>query len=517
MLAHGWVSGRLDGQFSQINAPPESTQRSGTRNLPSGPPFRRRMRVVCLLLMLAAWLGAGPTPNQAHGQVAQDPEISAQRLLVRGMTRSFLGDDEGALELFERILQFRPDDATVHAAIATTLVSLDDFVRASFYAERAATLAPERGENIRLVAELREISGDAIGSLEAYDNLITLLPDDLAARVAKARLLIALEQRTAARDTYSEALSLGAKPGEILQEYLDVLIDLGELESALATAQALRDLSGGAEVVGTIGQILVRLGRDGEAADVFASGLDEWPNDAEIYDALAALDPDRAASYRQSSGTPDEIAAALAREAETDVRSIELRLRALKANLLVRDLPTAMRLADEGTLFFPGDRELILLAVDAYLHGLEPQKAIELLQAAAHLAEGDPDWPRVTLAGRGAAEWVLSGSVSEVESPGDPRALSWSVMAGADREMLTGVTSRALARALMAARRGRAAEAVTILTESTSGNGASPLEWVALGDFLDGDGRTTEALSAWRRALEMAPSNAIVLSRLRLP
>jgi tetratricopeptide (TPR) repeat protein len=468
------------------------------------------------MLLAAGLAGVGYIPP-ARAQVPQDPDISAQRLLVRGMTRAFLGDDEGALALFDQILKLRPDDPTANAAIAATLVRLDDLPRAMFYAERAVALAPDRPENLRLAAELRETSGDAIGSLEAYDALIGLLPTDLGARVAKARLLNSLEQRQAARDTYAEALSLGVRPAEVLQEYLDVLIALGELEPALETARALQAVRRDIGAFRTIGQILVRLARDEEAADVFAKGLEEWPGDPELLAALDAVDPGRAAGFGTRSGTPTEIAEELTHNAEDDVRNMAIRIEAVSANLGLRRIQTAVGLVEDGLLFFPGNQPLLFLAVDTYLHALDPDRALEILSGAEELAPGDEEWSRSIAAARAAAEWIRTSTPTVIELPADPRARSWSVLAGADAEVSDApeITSASLARALRSARQEGSAAGAAILTGLTARQGASALEWLYLGDLLADSGKRSEAAAAWQHALEKAPLNPIVLSRLQ--
>ncbi len=88
-----------------------------------------RLRLVLLICAL------GPLGDyDVRAQVPQDPVLVASRLLVRGMTRSFLGDLEGATQLFDQALRLQPEDAAIHGALAGTYVKLGDLSQATFYA-----------------------------------------------------------------------------------------------------------------------------------------------------------------------------------------------------------------------------------------------------------------------------------------------------------------------------------------------------------------------------------------------
>ncbi|MFT5517175.1 MAG: tetratricopeptide (TPR) repeat protein [Rhodothermales bacterium] len=461
-----------------------------------------------MLLVLA---GSG----DASAQGAVDPEIAASRLLVRGMTRAFLGDLDGALEFYDQALRFRPDDPTLQAALAQIYVAKEDVVQASFYAERAVSLAPDRPENVRLVAELRESTGDAVGSLEAYSTLVALIPGDLGARIARARLLAGLEQRSAALEAFLEAAALGPLPEDVLVDVLEVQMTLGELDDALATVGQLITIEQTASRQRMRAEILVRLGRDQEAVSAFLRALEIEPEDQETLAALQALAPDQLPKPLDAAGPTPESAAVAAVEAEEDLRNLGRRLRAVDLNLAVRDLDTALRLVEDGLLFFPGNAEVVLQAVEVYLHRLDPAQAMGVLTGQESLRD-DADWTQTVLAGRGVIEWLQGADTASIEVPTEGPGMAWAAISGADTRgaLLTGPSAR-LGAALIMSRAESAAPAAADLDHDLKSSPGSALEWLVLGDLWEAAGRRQRALDAWRTALASAPESPVVLSRLQ--
>ena len=424
------------------------------------------------LLLLTVFVLGLPGPRDARAQVQQDPELVASRLLVRGMTRSFLGDHEGALEMFDQALRFQPENAAIQAAMARVYLDLDNLVQASFYAERAVSIDPAQADNQLLAAELRRLTGDPVGSLGALDEAARLRPSDPLIQVDRARTLAALEQRRAAADAYHAALGGGARTPAVLGEYLEVQIALGDLESALETASELRMLDRTPDVELTRARLLVQLGRNDEAADAFVAALDLDALSEEARAGLEAIAPDRLPQAPAlENASPAEVARRLASAAEDDLRNVELRVEAVRATLRVRDLTTALRLAEDGLLFFPGHEDLTEASALAYLHGLR----------LARLEELGPELRReVGDTVPGVLEWLRS-------SPGGGSASGpgplWAALADAPPAEASGPRS--------------------------------PLEWLLLGDRLSRSGRTADAVEAWRQALDGAPDSPVALSRLQ--
>ncbi|MBO6575606.1 MAG: tetratricopeptide repeat protein [Rhodothermales bacterium] len=406
--------------------------------------------------LLVAVLGTSLTP-EASAQVPQDPVLTASRLLVRGMTRSFLGDYDGALALFDQALRLQPDDAAIHGAIAEVHETQGDLNQASFYAERALSLAPEGPEHLRLASRLRRTTGDLVGSLEALDTLVGVRPRESAAHVERARVLVALEQRGEARAAYALADDLAPLPTPVLGELLEVHIDLGELQEAVSLTERMLSAEPAAPVALTRGQILVQLGRTEEAIESMQLALTLDPANQEAREALAELAPE---------ATPEPPAldpAAMAQEAEENLRDVGLRVRALAANLSARDFATAERLLEDGLLFFPGQQALAMLGAELRLHQLRLEEARDLLEGV----------------GGGAALRDLLQALESGSEPAVQLPATGSLRTGADAE------------------------------------DRSPLEWLLRGDALERQGQDAAAVRSWRRALEGAPDSPLLLSRLQ--
>ncbi len=423
-----------------------------------------RLRLLLLICLL------GPLGEyELQAQVPQDPVLVASRLLVRGMTRSFLGDLEGAAQLFDQALRFQPEEAAIHAALASTYAELGDAGQATFYAERALKLAPDRPENITLVAELREATGDGVGSLEAYDRLVALKPLRVEAHVARARLLSRLEQRVSAAEAYATALSLTPLNPEILREYRDVTLSLGHLDVALKTANSLVGLDPTAHDEQIRAEILVRLGRTSDAVAAFQRVLVLSPGDQEASAALESLAPGLIVTPNTEAGDPVARAARLAEAADDDVRNLALRVEAIVANLDIGNLEVAVPLAEDGLLFFPGDQDLTLAAFETYTHALRLTEAAETLEQGQAISE-DPAWQDKVRGARTLLQWLLTGEPTDFDT-------------------------------------------APFLGEA--GSTRTALEWLILGDMHARAGNRTRAVAAWQAALAAAPTSDLVLARLQ--
>ncbi|MFT4604425.1 MAG: tetratricopeptide (TPR) repeat protein [Rhodothermales bacterium] len=443
-----------------------------------------RLRLLLLICLL------GPLgKNEVRAQAPQDPVLTASRLLVRGMTRSFLGDHQGAAELLDQALRFQPEDAAIHAALASAYAELGDASQATFYAERALQLAPDRPENLEMVAELREATGDGVGSLEAYDQLVALKPLRVEAHVARARLLSRLEQRVSAAGAYATALSIAPLNPETLREYRDVTVSLGELDTALKTATSLTGLDPTAEDEQIRAEILVRLGRTSDAVAAFQRVLVLSPGDGEATAALASLAPDLVAAPDADAGDPVARAHRTAAAADDDVRNLAVRIEAIWANLEIGRMDVASPLVEDGLLFFPGDQDLTLAAFETYLHALQLDEAAAILEQGEALSV-DAEWQNKLRAARALLEWLLTGDTAEFDTVPTGRASAWAEVASTNNS-------------------------ASLLGQGVPGASRSALQWLILGDIQARAGNRTRAARAWQEALAAAPNSDLVLARLQ--
>lgn len=422
--------------------------------------------------------------------------------------------------MYEQALRIRPEDPTVLSALAQAYSDLGDGVQATFYAERALVLAPDRPETLRVVAELRRSSGDAVGSLEALDQLVELRPADLAAHVARAGLLLGLEQRAAAADAYDVALQLAPHNPDVLRSSLGVELALGRLERALDRAERLTSLRADADDTQARAEILVRLGRTDDAIEAFQRVVALSPSNQEARAALESLAPGLSEQQPDRSTDPVERATRLAGEADDDLRNQDLRVEAIWANLLVADLATAGHLASDGLLFFPGSDALARAAIEIHLHRLdlaEAGRALDALAGISPASSTDAD------AGRALLSWLRSGeSWNGADTAPRGVAQAWADLAkgpnggqadpaGEFGDRPSGI----LARASQIERSDGAEAAADWLQNQTEQPFRTPLQWLILGDLHSRAGDRSAAVAAWREALEGAPNSDLILSRLR--
>ena len=112
----------------------------------------------------------------AARQISPQQDVRAQQLMVRGMTRAYLGDHEGAIALYEEALRLVPGEAALLSALAASHQALDDLTSALFYAQQAVALASDNVYYHHALAELHLEAGDAEAAAATYDTLLTHFP-----------------------------------------------------------------------------------------------------------------------------------------------------------------------------------------------------------------------------------------------------------------------------------------------------------------------------------------------------
>ncbi len=474
-----------------------------------------RSLVLTVLLALAT---AFPSVARQEVTTADDRRIQAAGLLVRGLTRSFLGDEAGALVLLERAASLAPDDAALHSALATSADRLGQAPRAVAHARRAVELAPDRAEFSVALARLLGASGDAAGAVALMDRVVVDHPGMPGLALERVRLLAALEQRTAAWEGYRDLVRDGPVPDVVLEESFDVAMDLGLLDDALALVEQLAERHpGDAGFVRRRGELLVRLGREDEARAAFGNAAALDPEDREAREALDALLRGGGAEASDVASAGALVADGRAREAARALSAIvdddPARLDAWQALLVALraagDPAAAADRAGDARLFFPGDPELALQAGFSALEALRPADAWSAFERVLFLeAEaGTPGSARATTA---AAAGALALALTNAPSSGLPELFEAFSAALADAGRADAPPGRGTPFERMAAA-GPDADALDAVANAFS---ATPLALVAAGDALARAGRATEARARWLAAEAAAAGNPVTRIRL---
>jgi tetratricopeptide (TPR) repeat protein len=472
------------------------------------------MRAIAALLAAALGLCGGATSARAQAQStsapAADPVTQAQRLLVRGMTRAYVGDTEAAITIYEKALQKAPREASILSALADAHAAEDDATSALFYARQARDAAPSNPAYHRQLARLQRSTGRLEEAIATYREITRRFPDDREARRHLAETLARADRPREAIDTYNRILqSAPAGEAEIRQEMLSLYRTLGDAGGVERTLQALIDLRPTDRSYRLeLGRQYRESGRIQDAIEVYRDLLASHPSDPALVSDLAALywradRPERADSLlrrytRPEAATPEQLvgrAQALYRGAAADAPSdpgLTETVTRLLETALDRAPSNATALQLLGQIRYEAGRyaeagSLLTRALDQ--NPKAPKQWI--LAASAHLQADQPD-----LAAETAEEGLLL-------FPGQYPLVRTAAFA----HLRTQNNRQALARMQEAVDLSADADTISSTRRADLFEGLGTLHR-RLGD-------EAEARRAWEEALDLDPDRASLQERLR--
>ena len=372
------------------------------------------VRAAAVLLAAAFGILGSALPARAQAQSAStsavDASTQAQRLLVRGMTRAYVGDTEAAIAIYEKALQKAPREAAILSALADAHAAQDDATSALFYARQARDQAPSNAAYHKQLARLQRSTGRLEEAIATYREIARRFPDDRDARRHLAETLARADRPREAIDTYNQILqSAPAAETEIRREMLSLyrtLEDAGGIERTLQALIELRPADRSYRL--DLGRHYRQNGRVRDAIEVYRDLLASHPSDPALVSDLAALywradQPERADSLlrrytRPEAATPEQLvgrAQALYRGAAADAPSdsgMTETITRLLETALDRAPSNATALQLLGQIRYEAGRyaeagSLLTRALD------QNPKAPDrwTLAASAHLQAGQPD------------------------------------------------------------------------------------------------------------------------------
>jgi len=345
---------------------------------------------------------AAPFDDQDRGHQAQDSRV--EQLLIRGLTRLYLEDYEGAVSVFDEALKLRPNDSALLSSMVKAKMGLGDLSSASFFIQQAIDNDERNATLWELFAELSAATEDFSALLNARRQLALLRKKNTSSHLDLIRLLSRLEHFEDALKATTVAVEMVGADARILTERVAAFEKLGlvtEMDQTLAQLSELEpsNLSHRIELGGSY----VRQSLWEKAESVFRSILAVEPDNLEAGESLAAV--------LHHMGRTDEGQAILA-----EIRSMNQRIAAspgILVDLLTPDGLTAAsddqlrkwlsehpthkealqelaeRLITDGDALqaadlysrivarYPQELEMWLAAIDAYLSGRDNQLALE--------------------------------------------------------------------------------------------------------------------------------------------
>jgi len=214
--------------------------------------------------------------------LAQNPQ-NTDALHLLGVLESQRGNAAAGLELLDRAIQLKPQNADFHFNRGNALQTLKRFEEALASFDRALAIKPDhvdvlnnRGNVLRSLERLNE-------ALASYDRALAIQPEDADAIFNRGVVLHDLKRFDEALACYDGALVRRPDFGELLLRRGNALRDLKRMEEALASYdRALAISPGHAEVLNNRGNVLKDLKRLDQALESYDRALAILPDHADI-------------------------------------------------------------------------------------------------------------------------------------------------------------------------------------------------------------------------------------------
>lgn len=262
--------------------------------------------VLATLWSLVAISPAAVSAGLPHSE--PDTSVAAQRLLVRGMTESSLGDYEEAIEYFESALAHAPQSPALLQALADAYGAQDELTTALFYARQARKFGSVRAYYHRRLAELQQKAGAPDDAVQTYRTLLDQFPDQFGAYQALARLQSDLDRPREALETYNALKNRQSQiSAGVYRNMLALYRQIGDKDGVRTTLEALVELRPSTP---QYRRALAQQYRENDQLDAAIALLEPLvrtrPNDSELRTQLRQLYRETGQARTDSSLTPDE-------------------------------------------------------------------------------------------------------------------------------------------------------------------------------------------------------------------
>jgi len=314
--------------------------------------------------------------------VASKEEEYLQTLVEQGRRFAKSGRVQEAIDLFERILKYRPNDAEILGSYAKAMRDAKEYEKAFVLFDRSLELEPDDVITLNTYANILAQQGNYKKAFTLFDRLLELESGNSRTLATYANLLAKQGEYEKAFTLFDRSLALEPDNVITLRAYANILVKQGEYEKSFVLFdRSLALESGNPRTLATYANILAQQG--------------EYKKAFTLFDRSLALEPDNLITLRSYANL-------LAKQGEYE-KSFTLFDRSLELELdNLRTLATyANILAQQGeyekasTLF---DRLLVLepdnvITLTSYANLLvkqgELEEAIHIFNKAVNLRPDD--------------------------------------------------------------------------------------------------------------------------------
>ncbi len=172
------------------------------------------------------------------------PAVNQELLLIKASAHSDLGAPREALKALQEARAINPNSVDSWLAEVPVQIRARQFTEAGAAAERALALAPDSADAYYLLGSIAHAQGNVAQALAAYDRALQLAPKHLEARVARAGLYMDQGRQVDLAADVAEARKLS--PNDPRPTYFSALLadrrhDAKAARAALAEVTALLD------------------------------------------------------------------------------------------------------------------------------------------------------------------------------------------------------------------------------------------------------------------------------------
>ncbi|MES2256955.1 MAG: XrtA/PEP-CTERM system TPR-repeat protein PrsT [Pseudomonadota bacterium] len=157
---------------------------------------------------------------------------SPELLCVRADAYLAMDKRELALQLYNRVLQIKPEYATALIGLGRVAYMTRDVDAARQYAEHALTADPKNTDALMFKGDLLRAQNQSEQALKTYDQVLAINPTHRTAHVEKAYLEIALGKFAEAQANLTTAKE--NTPNSLLVTYTQALLDFSQGKNAAA-------------------------------------------------------------------------------------------------------------------------------------------------------------------------------------------------------------------------------------------------------------------------------------------
>ncbi len=197
---------------------------------------------------------------------------SALRVLANDLVA--IGRADRAVASVDRALRARPDSASLHALMGTTLARAYRSIDARSAFKRALAIDPNQPEALGGMAALAAAGGDTERAVELFDRAAAIDPGNPVYAYAAARLVLATGDRNAAEARLKTIVRQSAAHAGARNDLAWLLAsESRDLDLALSLAREASRLTPESATLDTLGFVHLERGENAQAVDVLEKAI----------------------------------------------------------------------------------------------------------------------------------------------------------------------------------------------------------------------------------------------------